>query len=160
MEEQKFSFGGSFRKTKEYIDSQLELIKLRAVAKGSRIMGALVLSIVRILFVVLIVFFWAVSLGFYLSYLVDSYALGFLITGGIFLLLVVIISMAKKSLEKLVMNITIKNFLGKWHEDDDHLEQNREERLKRKAEAAMKEKEVKEAMNKVEKIVNETDEHK
>lgn len=160
MEEQKFSFGGSFKKTKEYIDSQLELIKLRAVAKGSRILGALALSIVKIVFVALIIFFWSLALGFYMSLLVESYALGFLITGGIFLFLIIVINLLKSKLEGTIMNITIKKFLGKWHEDDDHLEQDREERLKRKAEAAMKEKEVLEAMNKVEKIVNETDEHK
>lgn len=159
MEEQKFSLGGSFKKTKEYIDSQLELIKLRAVAKGSRILGAFALSIVKVLFVMLIMFFWSLSLGFYLSYLVDSYALGFLITGGIFLLLVIIINLAKKKLQGIIMNITIKSFLGNWHEDDDHIERNREERLKRKAEE-IKEKEAVEAINKVKNIVNETDEHK
>lgn len=160
MEEQKFSLGGSFRKTKEYIDSQLELVKLKAVAKGSRIVGSVVLAVTKVLFAILVVFFWAMALGFYLSYLVDNYALGFLITGAIFALLIVIISLANKSLQAVVMNLIIRKFLDKWHEDDARLEEERLERMKRKAEEAVKEREVVESIQKVDNVVNEGNEHK
>lgn len=160
MEEQKFSLGGSFRKTKEYIDSQLELVKLKAVAKGSRIVGSVVLAVTKVLFAILVVFFWAMALGFYLSYLVDNYALGFLITGAIFALLIVIISLANKSLQAAVMNLIIRTFLDKWHEDDARLEEERLERMKRKAEEAVKEREVVESIQKVDNVVNEGNEHK
>lgn len=139
MIDQKFSFSGSFGKLKEYVDSQVELAKLKAIARGSRIMAALALDISKILLALLVVFFLAMALAFYLGQLFNNYALGFLAAGVAFGLLIVIINLAKSKLELILMDLTIRKILGKWHEEDDHLEEDRLSRLRKKAAQAEEE---------------------
>lgn len=162
MEEQKFSFGGSFKKAKEYIDSQLELFKLKAVAKGSRIVGSVVLGVTKILFLLLVLFFWSMALGFYLSYLLGSYALGFLATGGIFLLIIILINAFNKKLSLTIMNVVIGKLLAKWHEEEVLPEDrvNAEKQQRKKDEEFAKVRETQETLKNVEKIVKDSNEHK
>lgn len=122
MDEQKFSFSGSFQKTKEYLDTQIELIKLKAIAKSSRILGAVVLDVMKVLLTLIIVFFFSLALGFYLGELMGSHALGFLTTGGIFLVLLLLLRVLEPRLEEMFMNLTIRKVLGKWNEEEEHLE--------------------------------------
>lgn len=122
MSDQKFSFSGSFQKAKEYVDTELELLKLKAMAKGGRIVGALVLDATKVILTLIIVFFFSLALGFFLGELFGSYALGFLATGGIFLILLLIIRAFEPKLEAKFMDLSIRKVLGKWHEGDDELE--------------------------------------
>jgi hypothetical protein len=58
MDEQKFSLSGSFKKLKEYVDTQLELAKLQGIARVSRLIGALIVDISKIILTLIIVFFF------------------------------------------------------------------------------------------------------
>lgn len=122
MEDQKFTFSGSFTKAKEYLDTQVELLKLKAIAKTSRIVGALIVDATKLLLVFSIIFFLSLALGFYLGELLGSYSLGFLATGGIFFIILLIIRACEPQLESKFMDITIRKVLGKWNEEDEHLE--------------------------------------
>lgn len=130
MDEQKFSFSGSFQKSKEYVDTQIELIKLKAIAKSSRILGAVVLDVTKVILTLIIVFFFSLALGFYLGELMGSYALGFLTTGAIFLVILLVIRALEPRLEQIFMDLTIRKFLGKWNEEDDHLSELDKEEIK------------------------------
>lgn len=130
MDEQKFSFSGSFQKTKEYVDTQVELIKLKAIAKTSRILGAVILDIMKVILVLIIVFFFSLALGFYLGELLGSYALGFLATGGIFIAILLILRLVEPRLEDMFMNLTIRKVLGKLNEEEDHLSDIDKEEIK------------------------------
>ena len=130
MEEQKFSFSGSFQKTKEYVDTQVELIKLKAIAKTSRILGAVILDIMKVILVLIIVFFFSLALGFYLGELLGSNALGFLTTGGIFIAILLILRLVETRLEDIFMNLTIRKVLGKLNEEGDHLSDIDKEEIK------------------------------
>ena len=132
MEEEKFSLSGAFQKGKEYVDTQLKLLQLRGLAKGSRIMGSLVLDVVRIVFTLFIVFFCSLALGFYLGEVLGSNALGFLLTGVIFFVLVLLIRAFEPSLERIFMNLTIRKVTSKWQgeEDDDIDEDVMDEKIK------------------------------
>jgi hypothetical protein len=128
MEEQKFSFSGSFQKTKEYLDTQLEILKLKAISKSSRIIGAIILDVSKLGLILIVVFFWSLALGFWLGELLESNSLGFLATGGIFLIILLIVKLLEPKLEAKFMDITIKKFLGKWNEEEDFIaEMEREE---------------------------------
>lgn len=129
MEEQKFSFSGSFQKTKEYVDTQVELLKLKAIAKSSRIMGAVVLDATKLLLILAIIFFLSLALGFWLGELMGSNSLGFLSTGGIFLIILFIIRAVEPKLEAKFMDLTIRKVLGKWNEEDEHLAQMEQENI-------------------------------
>lgn len=134
MDEQKFSFSGSFQKTKEYVDTQLEILKLKAISKSSRIIGAIILDISKLILALVIIFFWSLALGFWLGELLESYALGFLATGGIFLILLLIVRAVEPKLEAKFMDITIKKILGKWNEEEDFIADMEREESKRKEE--------------------------
>jgi len=144
MEEQKFSFSEVFEKSKEYIETQIELAKLRALSRSSRIMGSLIVDGSKVLLTLLIVFFVSLALGFYLGELLGSYSLGFLATGGIFFVILLLIRVFEPRLEEKFMNISIKRIMSKWDTDDeDELD---EEEIKEK---------VREAVDEVEEKVEE-----
>ncbi|WP_196940995.1 phage holin family protein [Sphingobacterium pedocola] len=122
MEEQKFSFSGSFQKIQEYVDTRIDLIKLKVVSRSSRIIGALIVDVSKLVLLLIIIFFFSLALGFYLGELLGSYSLGFLATGGIFLVLLLMIKFFEPKLEAKLMDITIQKVMGKWKEDDEYFE--------------------------------------
>ena len=77
---------------------------------------------------IFVIFYLSLALGFYLSELLGSSALGFLATGGLFVLLIIIVSAFENPLERFFMNLSIKRFLQKWNdeidEDDEEGKQN------------------------------------
>lgn len=143
MEEQKFSFSEVFDKSKEYIETQIELAKLKALSRSSRIMGSLIVDGSKVLLSLLIVFFVSLALGFYLGEVLGSYSLGFLATGGIFFVVLLLIKAFEPKLEEKFMNISIKRIMSKWDADDndDEIEEIKEE--------------VREAVNEVEEELKE-----
>ncbi|WP_033563969.1 phage holin family protein [Sphingobacterium sp. SYP-B4668] len=118
-EEQKFSLSGTVQKGKEYIDAQIELLKLKAIARGSRMIGSLVLDVSKLILTLFVVFFLSMAFAFFLGEMMNSYALGFLTTGGIFILLIVIVCVTETKLEAKFMDLSIRKLLGKWNEEDD-----------------------------------------
>jgi|SRR5690606_16927044 len=119
MEEKKFSLNGVFQKSKEYIDTRLKLFKLKLVERSSRLIASLIVDVVKLVFALFVVFFMSLALGFYLSELLGSSSLGFLATGGIFILLIALVSAFEVRLERLFMNLSIKRFLQKWNDETD-----------------------------------------
>ena len=123
MEERKFSLSGIFQKSKEYIDTRFKLARLKFVERSSRLIASLVIDGVKGILAVFVVFYLSLALGFYLSEVLGSSALGFLATGGIFVILILIVSAFENPLERFFMNLSIKRFLQKWNdeidEDDD-----------------------------------------
>ncbi|WP_353181323.1 phage holin family protein [Parapedobacter lycopersici] len=128
MEDKKFSIKGVFQKSKEYIDTRFKLAKLRLVERSSRLIASLLVDGIKAVFAIFVIFFLSLALGFYLSELLGSSSLGFLATGGIFVLLIILVSLVESRLERLFMNLSIKRFLQKWNdeitEDDEQGKQN------------------------------------
>ncbi|WP_262245074.1 phage holin family protein [Parapedobacter soli] len=119
MEEKKFSINGTFRKSKEYIDTRIKLAKLKFVERSSRLVASLATDGLKGILLLFVVFYLSLALGFFLSELLGSSALGFLVTGGIFLLLIVVVSAFEQPLERFFMNLSIKRFLQKWNDEID-----------------------------------------
>ncbi|MEC3880113.1 phage holin family protein [Parapedobacter sp. 10938] len=128
MEEKKFSINGVFQKSKEYIDTRFKLFKLKLVERSSRLIASLITDGLKGILAIFVIFYLSLALGFYLSELLGSSALGFLATGGIFVLLIIIVSAFENPLERFFMNLSIKRFLQKWNdeidEDDEEGKQN------------------------------------
>ncbi len=122
MEEQKFSFSDSFNKAKEYVDTQLELLKLKSIAKASRIGATIILDSTKLILVLLIIFFVSLSLGFWLGELMGSNALGFLTTGIIFFIILLLVNVRSGPLEKKFMGLIINRVFTKWNDDVDSKE--------------------------------------
>ncbi|SJN43131.1 hypothetical protein [Sphingobacterium sp. JB170] len=123
MEEEKFSISDTIQAGKDYVDTQIKLLRLRGLSKGSRIFGSLALDIVKIVFTLFIIFFCSLALGFYLGELLESNALGFLLTGVIFFVSVLLIRLFEPRLESFLVNFTIRKITKNWGGDEDDDEQ-------------------------------------
>lgn len=123
MEEEKFSISDTIQAGKDYVDTQIKLLRLRGLSKGSRIFGSLALDIVKIVFTLFIIFFCSLALGFYLGELLESNALGFLLTGVIFFVSVLLIRLFEPRLESFLVNFTIRKITKNWDGDEDDDEQ-------------------------------------
>lgn len=119
MEEEKFSINDTIKTGKDYVDTQIKLLRLRGLSKGSRIFGSLALDIIKLVFTLFIVFFCSLALGFFLGELLGSNALGFLLTGVIFFVLVLLIRFFEPKLESFFVDLTIRKVTSKWDDDDD-----------------------------------------
>ncbi|MGO3805148.1 MAG: hypothetical protein ACTJHT_02470 [Sphingobacterium sp.] len=123
MEEEKFSISDTIQAGKDYVDTQIKLLRLRGLSKGSRIFGSLALDVVKIVFTLFIIFFCSLALGFYLGELLESNALGFLLTGVIFFVSVLLIRLFEPRLESFLVNFTIRKITKNWDGDEDDDEQ-------------------------------------
>jgi hypothetical protein len=117
MEEEKFSLSGTFQKTKEYLDSQLNLIRLKTVDRSSRLIASLIVDGAKIILTLFIIFFLSLALGFYLGEVLGSNSLGFLTTAVIFLLILLLIRVFEPKLETKFMDLSIRRFSAKWADE-------------------------------------------
>lgn len=124
MEEEKFSLSGTFQKTKEYLDSQLNLIRLKTVERSSRLIASLIVDGAKIILTLFIIFFLCLSLGFYLGEVLGSNSLGFLATAVIFLVILLLIRVLEPKLETKFMDLSIRRFSAKWDDEADEEENN------------------------------------
>jgi hypothetical protein len=105
---------------KEYINTKIELTKLRLAEKTSQIIGNLIaFAIVAVLFLFVIVF-GSIAGAWALSELIGKPYSGFLIVAGFYLLLGIIVWFARNRLIRFpVMNAIIK-LLHKKDDDEDN----------------------------------------
>lgn len=127
MEDKKFSINGVYQKSKEYIDTRFKLFKLKLVERSSRLIASLITDGLKAILAIFVIFYLSLSLGFYLSELLGSSALGFLATGGIFILLILLVSAFENPLERFFMNLSIKRFLQKWNDEIDDDEEGKQD---------------------------------
>lgn len=97
---------------KDYAGKRLELLKMEATEKSSVVAGTttyLVLIAVLALFFIILL---NIGLGFLIGTWVDNYGLGFLILAGFYLLLMLVIFLARKAIKDKVANKIIKSISG------------------------------------------------
>ena len=100
-----------FNQTKDYVDNKLELLKLQAIDKSSKMASAIASGLA--LFVVFFIFFVILNIGIALLIgdLVGKSYLGFLILAGIYLIVgLVIISMRNKIFKGPITGMIIRKF--------------------------------------------------
>ncbi len=113
-----------FKDAQDYIDTRVEYVKLSAVEKGSRVMADFITNGAVITCFLLAFLFASLTLGFYLSEILGSYAAGFGCVSGIYLLLSVIVFLTKdKYIEKFLINLFIKKYFEKVADKDDEDEE-------------------------------------
>jgi uncharacterized protein YqhQ len=84
-----------FDKSKDYLETKIELTKLKTIDKSADVLSAVVV-IVSLLFVGSLLFlFLSVALALFLGKLLGAYFYGFLIMGGFFALIMLIIFVQK-----------------------------------------------------------------
>lgn len=94
---------------KEYASKRLDLLKMEATEKSSITAGTLAILIM----VAVAGFFFIILLNFGLGFLIGSYlgnyAYGLLIMSGLYLLILLIVILARKSIKNSIANKIIKS---------------------------------------------------
>lgn len=102
-----------------FIGLKIELFKLNAYERVARIIAILSHSLILMLLALFAILFLFFTLAFFLGYLLNSTALGFLIVAGIYILLFIITYYSKKSIQIGIMNIVIGAIQEKEEDKDD-----------------------------------------
>ena len=93
---------------KEYASKRIDLLKMEVTEKSSVTAGIItfivLLSIAAIFFIILL----NVGIGLLIGYWLGNYAYGMLIMAGIYLLIIIILFVARKSLQNTVADKIIK----------------------------------------------------
>lgn len=102
-----------------YAGLKLRLLKLMAIEKTAGILAVFSHGFILLLFIFFTVLFFFIALGFYLGQLLDNLALGFLIVGGIYLLLTLVLVWARSSVQMMLINKTIQALSANDIDEDD-----------------------------------------
>lgn len=101
-----------FFRSKEYLDTRIELWKLKGINKASSIFSTTVTAISLVLmgFVALIMF--SIGLALYLGKVLGAYHYGFFIVGGLYIIIgLILVAFRKQLLKTPFSNWLIKNLI-------------------------------------------------
>lgn len=101
-----------------YAGLKLRFLKLTAIERAARLMAVLSHGIILMLLIFFTVLFLFIALGFYLGELLDDTSLGFLVVGGIYLLLTFIAIGARGRIREKLMNMMIEAIMANDDDDD------------------------------------------
>jgi hypothetical protein len=100
------------KKSGEYLDTKIELTKLKAINTSSDVLSNMVYLIVKILVIFLFTGFVSVAMAIWIGKTIGDYYYGFLIVGGFYLIvLLVIYVQRKKWIKEPVANGLINKML-------------------------------------------------
>lgn len=83
---------------RDYVDTRAELFKLQAVRMTARTVSMLAVVGIVAMLSLFVVLFLGMSLSFWLGTLLQNQTAGFAITGGLFILLLILVILLRKSL--------------------------------------------------------------
>jgi hypothetical protein len=82
----------------EYVELKIELFNLKFIRKSSSIGGILVWLMILAFLGLLILFFGGITIGFWLSNILNSYVQGFAAVTGILVIITLILILARKQI--------------------------------------------------------------
>jgi hypothetical protein len=104
---------------KDYVNTRIESVKLNTAEKTSAIIANLVAGLIVVSFFMLFFLFGSIALSFGLGEWIGKTWAGFLIVGGIYLLIGIVVWTARVKIIQLpVMNALIKQLFGEEDEED------------------------------------------
>ncbi len=95
---------------KEYAETQIKLAKYEAIDRTSKFMASFITDMVVAVAFILTFLFLSLALAFGLSSLFHSYWAGFGCMAGIYLIIAIILILAKDKIQQPLINIFIKKF--------------------------------------------------
>ena len=110
MEEQKQTPPPIIDQLKEYAETQIKLAKYEAIDRSSKFLSSFLVDIVIAVAFVLTFLFLSLSVAFLLSIWLGSYWAGFGCMAGLYLLIAIIIILAKDKMQKPLVDMFIKKF--------------------------------------------------
>jgi hypothetical protein len=100
------------KKSGEYLDTKLELTKLKAINTSSDVLSTMVYWIIKILIIFLFIGFASVGLALWIGQAFGEYYYGFIMVGGFYLIVLLLIyAQRKKWIKGPVANSLINKML-------------------------------------------------
>lgn len=110
MEEQKQTPPPIIDQLREYAETQIKLAKYEAIDRSSKFLSSFIVDVVIAVAFVLTFLFLSLTVAFLLSLWLGSYWAGFGCMAGIYLLIAIIIMLAKDKIKKPMIDMFIKKF--------------------------------------------------
>lgn len=112
MEKETNSFEALYEKAHDYLDTRIELTKLKAVDKVSAFVSAFITRLIILFFIIIIVLFASIATAFLIGYATGGLQYGFFIVAGFYLLLVLLLYVFRKQwLRNPILDSIIKSLL-------------------------------------------------
>jgi len=103
----------------EYIRTQLSMIKLDVAEKLSRIVSWIIAGVLVFFILLLGLIFFSLSIAHEIAHLTGQPYLGYLVVGGIYLLIAFVVWWKKKKLLQLpLLNLMIRQLFSEENHDD------------------------------------------
>lgn len=93
---------------KDYVETYIKLARLRAIERGTSIFAGIVTDVFIILGLSLTFLFASITLAFYLSGVLQSNWQGFGCVALLYLIVIIIVMLLRKSLERPIINVLLK----------------------------------------------------
>lgn len=87
---------------KEYIELQIKIAKYKAIDGSSGVIASVIVGATLGILALFLILFASFTLGFYLSEVLESFWAGFGCVAGLYLLLVLIISLSSKAIKNSI----------------------------------------------------------
>jgi hypothetical protein len=118
MSDQQENLGSFFKENarlvKEYVETRLEVYRLRMIRLAARSAGFLIWFVISLFLVFLLIIFSGIVLSLWLSDITGSYIAGFGITTLILFILILLLTAFRKA---LFINPIIRSFIRKQEEE-------------------------------------------
>jgi len=102
-----------FEKSRDYLDTRIELVKLQAIDKAAKAVSATVSSLVIGIIILLMVVILSTGVAIWLGELLGKMYYGFFVVGGFYMLLLALIIACKSSwLTTPISDMIIKKMLN------------------------------------------------
>jgi hypothetical protein len=108
MEAQKETPPPIIDQLKEYAETRLKLAKYEAIDKSATVLAGFVTDLIVAVTLILTFLFLSFAFAFYLSHLLGSYWQGFGCTAILYLVIAIILILAKDKLQQPIINLFIK----------------------------------------------------
>lgn len=95
---------------KDYVSQELELAKLKAAYQITSVTSSIAKKTIMGLALTLAILFLSISGAFWLGSILDNTAIGFLLTGSLYLILLCIVFFLRKRIENYVVKKVTKKY--------------------------------------------------
>lgn len=93
---------------KEYASKRADLFKIEATEKAVTILGAVAIAVLIAIFSILFIIIFFIGIGFLIGHYLHNDGFGLLIVSAVFLLLIFVIGLSRKSIKNFIANNIIK----------------------------------------------------
>jgi hypothetical protein len=95
---------------KDYLETYIELAKLRAIDRSTSIIAGMVTDMFIVLGLALTMLFVSITIAFYFAHLLGSYWQGFGLVALLYLIIIALVYIFRKSLERPIVNVLLRKF--------------------------------------------------